>query len=474
MGATTALGFDTSARAWAASGASATFRRLPALDGVVLTDPTSLASYSTDAGSAIHETPVAVLLPGSVRDIEKAVEFCARHHIKVAARGQGHSTFGQSLVDGGLVIDMGSLNRVHSITSAYADVGAGLKWNELVTQTAPLGLAPPALTGYLGLSIGGTLSVGGISSSSRAGAQVDNVIELDVVTGGGRLVTCSNRENRDLFEMALAGLGQCGIITRAKVRLEPVLPQVRVYTIDYENSGAFFSDLRELLRRGELDDFYNFGIPNAAGGWSYQLTLAKKFAPSAPPNDAFLLRGLSVPSSAATVQDVPFLAFALRVDQAIDFFRSVGLWDGVLHPWFDVFLPEHTVEPFVSSVVASLTPEDVGPTGFLLMFPQRRSRLTRPLLRVPDSCEWVFLFDILTAAPSPGADAAFQERMLDRNRRLFERARRLGGKRYPIGSVPFDTSDWVRHYGEVWPRLARLKRHFDPCGILTPGPGIFR
>ena len=63
----------------------------------------------------------------------------------------------------------------------------------------------------LTLTVGGTLSVGGTGETScRFGAQVDHVLELDVVTRRGDLLTCSSSSNAELFHMVLAGLGQCG------------------------------------------------------------------------------------------------------------------------------------------------------------------------------------------------------------------------------------------------------------------------
>ena len=71
-------------------------------------------------------------------------------------------------------------------------------------------------TNYLGLSVGGTLAVGGIGgSTSRYGMQTDNVLELDAVTGDGHELTCSAESNPHAFDAVRAGLGQCGIITRA-------------------------------------------------------------------------------------------------------------------------------------------------------------------------------------------------------------------------------------------------------------------
>ena len=476
-GALAVVGFSSAARAWVggggSSGGAGSLRNLPLLDGELVTDPASLAQVAVDAGYSQTQTPLAVLRPGSVRDIQAMMVFCRKNRIAVAARGQGHTTFGQSLNQGGLIVEMASLSAVHEIGANFARVGAGLKWSELLPQTLALGLAPPALTGYLGLSIGGTLSVGGISSTNRAGAQVDNVRELEFVNGKGQLVRASPRKNRAQFNAVLAGLGQIGIITQATIELEPAPSFVRVYTIDYSDPRAFFADLRKILKRGEFEDCYNFGIPNGAGGWNYQLTLGKSFEPGAPPNGEQLLRGLTVPASTAAIQDLPFAQFALRVDMAIEFFRSIGLWEGVQHPWFDAFLPDRTVEKYVTEVTAGLTAEDVGPTGFLLLFPQKSSKFDRPLLRIPECDDWVFLFDILTAAPVPGFDANFDARMRARNRRLFDKARAAGGTRYPIGTLDFSQADWRRHYGDAWREFSALKSSNDPGNILTPGPGIF-
>jgi len=305
------------------------------------------------------------------------------------------------------------------------------------------------------------------------GAQVDRARELEVVTGAGDVKRCSLAHNRDLFEAALGGLGQCAIITRAVVDLVPARPLARVFFVNYTDNATFFADYRRLLNRGEFDEAFNMWIPNGAGGLAYQLNLVKYYAPSAPPDDDHLLRGLSVSPSAAQVVDMPYLDYVLRIDALVDQLKAAGLWEGWQRPWFDVFLSNHVVEGFVGDVIPTLTPEDVGPTGFLLLFAQKRSTLTRPFLRVPASSDWTFLFDILTSASSPGQNPVFVEQMLSRNRRLFEAARRLGGTRYPISAIPFNRGDWARQYDGAFPDLVQAKHRYDPDGILTPGPGIF-
>lgn len=474
VAAATVLGFNPITRSWVSQAAAlpASLSDVPHLEGELVTDPSVLAEKASDVGNLFERTPMAVLRPASAEDIAKMIRFCRHHDIFVAGRGQGHTTHGQSLVQGGLSIDMSSLNRIHSIGSDHAVVDAGVMWRDLLPATFERGLTPPVLTGYLGLSVGGTLSVGGISGGNARGAQVDRVRMLEVVTGEGRIVRCSAWRHRSLFMSVLAGLGQCGVITKAVVDLVPALPMTRKYLIPYIDNATFFADLRTLLDRNEIDDVYNMWFPDGAGGWLYMLNAIKYFDPSDPPDDAHLLRGLNFHPPQLTTEDKPYLDYAFMVDGIINQFRQAGLWDDVLHPWFDVFLPDSAVESYLGEVIPTLTPEDVGPAGFMLLFPQKRSELTRPLLRVPDD-GWVYLFDILTSAPAPGPNPDFAERMLSRNRRLFERARSVGGTRYPIGSLEFDARDWVRHYRETYFAFAVMKRRYDPDGILTPGPGIF-
>ncbi len=474
LSAAAVVGFDPIARLWVSSAnADSPFDRVPPLDGVLLTDPGSLAPYASDAGNLIHKTPAAVLHAASVDDIRTMIRFCARRGIKVAARGQGHATYGHAQVSGGLVIDMGGLDEIHRIEADHAEVSAGLKWSDLLRTTVAQGLTPPVLTGYNGLSIGGTLSMGGISATYGEGAQVDHVRELEVVTGTGELVRCSLRRNRDLFETVLAGLGQYGIITRAVVDLVPARARARTYLLNYTDNATFFRDFRELLSRGELERLYNMWIPNGSGGWIYQVNAIKLFDSDQPPDDAHLLRGLQTSVSSAQIVESSYLEHALQVDTGIDTLKQIGLWDGVLHPWFDVFLPDQSAERYLGEVIPTLTPEDVGPTGVMLMLAVKTARLSRPRLRVPHSTEWSFLFDILTAAAAPGDDPAFAARMLERNRRLFDKAQRVGGVRYPIGSIAFSPLDWTRHYGLTSGDVLRAKFRYDPLKILAPGVGVF-
>jgi FAD/FMN-containing dehydrogenase len=335
-------------------------------------------------------------------------------------------------------------------------------------------LTPPALTGFLGLTFGGTLSLGGIPPAIQSGSQADSVLELEVVTGTGEVRRCSQTRDRDLFEAVLAGLGQYAIITKATVRLVPAPERVRGHELAYTSSKDFFADFKTLLNRSEISEIYGDWWRPGEHGEVHHLN-AFTFHPAAtPPDDAHLLRGLTKPAAEAIVSENDFLPHVTRIDDAVDQLNQALDWSHLQKPWMTLWLPEVSVEQYVTEVVSTLTPEDVGVGGFVLMYAHRRSRLTRPSLRLPvgDGSDWVYLFTLMTAGPH-GAATDFGTRMVKRNQRLFDRARDLGGTRYPIESTTFTHSDWRRHYGPRWPYLSTLKQHHDPANILTPGPGIF-
>src|SRR5215210_8168496 len=122
------VGFDLTSGSWVTQASGGDFSQLPPLDGTLTTDPASLAAAADDFGHIIHRTPVAVLRPGSVEDVVKLVRFAREHDIRVAGRGKGHTAFGQSQAAAGVVIDMTTLNQIHSVGPDRAVVDAGVVW----------------------------------------------------------------------------------------------------------------------------------------------------------------------------------------------------------------------------------------------------------------------------------------------------------------------------------------------------------
>ena len=443
---------------------------LPPLDGSVRVDPASLAAAADDFGHIVHHEPVAVLDPGSVDDVVAMVRYCAQHHLPVAARGQGHATDGQAQVTRGLVVDMSTLTGI-TVGADRAVVQGGALWSALVQATLPHGLTPPVFTDYLELSVGGTLSAGGVGGESqRYGAQVDNVLALDVVTGTGARVTCSPSRQADLFYAVLSGLGQCAIILGATIRLLPAPSTVRRYQLPYPSVAALTADQRKVVRDGRFD--YVEGSAAApedgSAGWLYSLEAVAYFDGTTPPSDEELLGDLSYTRGGEEITDLGYFDFLNRLAPAVEYLKTIGEWDRP-HPWLNVFLPDDVTDSLVTSVMSDLTPANVGLSAVILLYPVPRSRLRAPLLRVPDG-ELVFLFALLKTA-SPGVDPV--DSMVAANRALYERVEDACGTQYPVGTIPMTHADWLRHYGSAWPAFAAAKHRYDPQSLLAPGQGIF-
>ncbi len=462
------IGFDPVQRTWLTEArAGRPLSRVPRLDGELVTDAASLASAADDFGHFVHRTPRAVLRPASVQDVVAMVRYAKQHRIDIAARGQGHSTNGQSQVDAGIVIDTSTLASV-DVNANDAVVGPGARWREIVAATLPRGLTPPTLPNYLDLTVGGNIAVGGIGGAShRHGAVVDNVLELEVVTGTGQLRRCSATRDPAHFNAVLGGLGQFGIVVRARIELQRARALARVYTLNYPDVPSLLDDSRLAVLDERFDHLEGQVNPDATGQYGPATLFAVKFFdPSAPPDDAALLDGLEPASSA--IADLPYAAFLGRIDPLVDMAKAVGAW-ALPHPFFDVFLPDATVEQFLGEVVSTLTLDDTG-NGPVVIYPLRRSKLRRPFLRVPDRGEVLFLFDILGYAP-PVPQVVAQQ--IARNTAWFRRARQLGGKAYHIGSLNLTRDDWKSHFSPIWPAAVLAKLAYDPANILTPGQGIF-
>lgn len=268
------IGFDVVTQTWATAGerVGRLARGFPAFDGVLRTDAIARDRAADDFGHLVQRSPLAVLEPGSVDDIARLIRFARRHDIEVAPRGQGHAAYGQPQVEAGVVIDMSTLAHVHDVGATTADVDAGVTWRTLLERALERGLTPPTLTDYQDLSVGGTLSLGGIGGAGfRFGAQVDNVVALEVVTGEGRVARCSRTRSPRLFDAVLAGLGQCAVITRAVVGLRPAPANLRVFDLVYGDLQTFAADSRTALRDVRFDTLQGLVVPGPAGGWAYIL-----------------------------------------------------------------------------------------------------------------------------------------------------------------------------------------------------------
>ena len=276
--------------------------------------------------------------------------------LKVAARGQGHSIYGRAMAGAGIVLDMKSMSAVHQVRSDHIVVDAGATWGTVLNATLAHGLTPPVLTNYLDLSVGGTLAVGGIGGTTyRYGMQTDNVLELHVVTGDGREVTCSASSNSDLFDAVRAGLGQCGVVTRATLRLMRAPARVRRFQLSYPDLRSLTADQRIALADGRFDHSCkaHLFLINP-GGWQYQLEGVVFYDGHAAPDDKAVLAGLSDERGKAAITDLTYREEANAFARFENLLRSNGQWFNP-HPWLLTYLRGSNAEQVVGDILNGLT-----------------------------------------------------------------------------------------------------------------------
>jgi len=177
-------------------------------------------------------------------DVRRAVDFAREHELLTAVRAGGHSFSGKSSCEGGLVIDLQSMQgvRVDPVARrAYLEAGSLL--GQLDHECAAFRLATTAgtvsHTGAAGLTLGGGFGRLG----RRFGLACDNVASFDVVTADGRFLHANSSENPDLYWGLRGGGGNFGVVTLIEYAVHPMDPTILGGNIVWPMAQA-----REVLR----------------------------------------------------------------------------------------------------------------------------------------------------------------------------------------------------------------------------------
>jgi len=172
---------------------------------------------------SIDARPALIAKCRTTADIVAAVTRTRAAGVPLAVRGGGHSVAGLSTCNDGVVIDLSSMRSVEvDPDRRTASVQPGATWADLDSATAVHGLATTggliSTTGVAGLTLGG-----GIGWLQRKhGLSCDNLLEADVVTADGDVLAVSDTERPDLLWGLRGGGGNFGIVSRFEFALHPV------------------------------------------------------------------------------------------------------------------------------------------------------------------------------------------------------------------------------------------------------------
>jgi FAD/FMN-containing dehydrogenase len=210
--------------------------------------------------------PALIVRCHDAADVVAAVARARMQGLALAVKGGGHDYAGNSVCEGGLLIDLSPLNAVEVDPIArIARVGAGATWGAVDRATQAFGLATPGAT-VSTVGVGGFTLGGGVGHLARKhGLACDNLVAAQVVTAAGRVVRASARENPDLFWAIRGGGGNFGVATSFEFQLHEVGPEVLAGQIVYR-----FEDAAAVLR--QYRDFMSTA-PGAIQCWAFLLRL---------------------------------------------------------------------------------------------------------------------------------------------------------------------------------------------------------
>ena len=136
-------------------------------------------------------------------------------------------------------LDVSGLRGVISVdpVARTADVQGMCTYEDLVDATLASGLMPYVVPQLKTITLGGAVSGLGIESTSfRNGLPHESVIEMDILTGDGRLVTARpDGDHADLFAAFPNSYGSLGYAVRLRIALEQVSPYVALRHVRFDD-----------------------------------------------------------------------------------------------------------------------------------------------------------------------------------------------------------------------------------------------
>ncbi|MBW0476186.1 hypothetical protein O181_015901 [Austropuccinia psidii MF-1] len=266
---------------------------------------------------AIKHNATGIVYPSAPDDVAEAVKCASRFGVPLVARSGGHSYASFSSSSGSLIIDVTnfkefsfSSNHVGEVDEAVK-IGAGLRFvdgflfcpffarnTQTSLHTTRLGDLELALQPheralahggcpYIGVS--GHASCGGFGVGSRMwGLFLDQVLQLEVVTANGTILTTSEKAYPDLF-FAMRGAGSSfGIITSLTLRTHAAPRKVIQFEISYRLQDP-------KTTAAVLHHFQSWALhlapPRLSIGWSVDLTPQPQYHYSRKRELVWRLRG---------------------------------------------------------------------------------------------------------------------------------------------------------------------------------------
>ena len=130
-------------------------------------------------------------------------------------------------------------------------------YEHLVDATLPFGLMPMCVPQLRTITLGGAVTGLGIESASFLyGTPHESVLEMDILTGAGEVLTvtgAADDPNRELFYGFPNSYGSLGYALRLQIELAPVKPYVHLRHLRYDSAQAMAEAISAFVRDRTID-----------------------------------------------------------------------------------------------------------------------------------------------------------------------------------------------------------------------------
>ncbi|MFA5312358.1 MAG: FAD-binding oxidoreductase, partial [Methanomassiliicoccales archaeon] len=169
----------------------------------------------------LHYRPDAVVQPSTADAVVAVLGFAEKRDLTVIPRGISSSPFGGAVpVNGGLVVDLSSMNEVISVDAAMkrVTVQAGARWGDIDHELSKSGLRLITSPSSRFSTVGGWIAGGGIGIGSLGGGHLsESVLTVKVANPRGVRTYCQGERD---FKRLFGSEGQLGVIIEATMSVK--------------------------------------------------------------------------------------------------------------------------------------------------------------------------------------------------------------------------------------------------------------
>ena len=241
------------------------FRHLEKLLGTsrVITDAIKLESVSKDETHGLASfLPDVLVQPTSANEVSQIMKLCAMHTVNLTPRGAGTGKSGGCVpVQGGLVLDFCKMNRILKIDieNLIAIVEPGVILADLQEAAEQAGLFyPPDPASAKWCTIGGNIAENASGPSSvKYGSTRDYVLGLQVVLPTGEVIQIGKNTHKgvtgyDLSALLCGSEGTLALVTQATLKLLPRPRAIQTAMLAFASEHQAAKAVTAILQGGFL------------------------------------------------------------------------------------------------------------------------------------------------------------------------------------------------------------------------------